>query len=171
MTTAIVVGNPKPRGRTFAAARLVAERLTGRPADLEFDLVDFGAGLLDWGDASVARAVADVQSADLVVVASPTFKASYTGLLKLFLDRFGAGSLAAVTVVPLMLGGDSRHSLAPEAFLKPVLAELGASVPTRGLFLLDSDADSGFAGSDALASWLELARRQLPARLLDAAVA
>jgi FMN reductase len=131
------------------------------------DLIDLGPALLDWGDPSVAQAVADVIAADLVVVASPTYKATYTGLLKLFLDRFSAGSLASVTAVPLMLGGDLRHSLAPEAFLKPVLAELGASSPTRGLFLLDVDADAEWA--EALSSWLAVARTQLPAHLLDPA--
>lgn len=165
MSVVVVVGNPKPRSRTWQAAQLVAEELTGRAADHTVDLADLGAGLLDWTDTAVAHAVAVVSAAELVVVASPTYKATYTGLLKLFLDRFPAGSLAGVTAVPLMIGGDWRHSLAPEAFLKPVLAELGASSPTRGLFLLDSD----YAESDALAGWLELARRQLPARLLSRA--
>jgi len=73
--------------------------------------------------------------------------------------------IAPVREVPLMLGGDMRHSLAPEAFLKPVLAELGASSPTRGLFLLDSDADQRW--EEALAGWLSVARRQLPPGLLD----
>lgn len=162
MTTAVVVGNPKPRSRTLQAASSVVEQLTGAPPDLVFDLADFGAGLLDWADEAVSAAVAEVKAADLVVVASPTYKASYTGLLKVFLDRFGAGSLADVTAVALMLGGDWRHSLAPEAFLKPVLAELGTSLPTRGLFLIDAEWET----SDVLPQWLEVARRQLPARLL-----
>ncbi len=166
MSVVVVVGNPKPRSRTLQAAELVATTLSGRAPDLSVDLAEFGPALLDWSDATVAQAVADVSAADLLVVASPTYKATYTGLLKLFLDRFGAGSLSGVTAVPLMLGGDWRHSLAPEAFLKPVLAELGASSPTRGLFLLDADAGTNWAESEALAGWLELARKQLPARLL-----
>jgi FMN reductase len=89
--------------------------------------------------------------------------------LKLFLDRIGGGSLAGVTAVPLMLGGDWRHSLAPEVFLKPVLAELGASCPTRGLFLLDSDfgttADAATGNSATMNSWLETARPQLAPQL------
>lgn len=142
MTVAVVVGNPKPKSRTFQAALLVAERVTGRPPDVVFDLVDFGPQLLDWSSDRVARAVADVQASSLAVFASPTYKGSYTGLLKLFLDRFAAGALAGMTdVVPLMLGGDLRHSLAPEVFLKPVLNELGASCPTPGLFLLESQWD------------------------------
>jgi FMN reductase len=161
MSTAIVVGNPKPRSRTFQAAELVVERLTGSRPDLVLDLVDIGPALLDWSDPTVAGAVAAVRASDLVVVASPTYKATYTGLLKLFLDRIGGGALAGVAAVPLMLGGDWRHSLAPEVFLKPVLAELGASCPTRGLFLLDSD----YAESEILSAWLEQARPELGARV------
>jgi FMN reductase len=162
MSTVIVVGNPKPKSRTLDAARVVVEQLTARSADVEFDLAEFGAALLDWADPGVAAAVDQVKAARLVVVASPTYKATYTGLLKLFLDRFGADSLAGIPVVPLMLGGDTRHSLAVEVFLKPVLAEIGASTPTRGLFLLDSDAAAGFDRSPTLLDWLETAHRQLP---------
>jgi FMN reductase len=56
-----------------------------------------------------------------------------------------------------MLGGYWRHALAPEVFLKPVLNEIGASTPTAGLFLLDSEWDA----PDALVDWLPAARRQL----------
>jgi FMN reductase len=169
--TAIVVGNPKAKSRTFYAANTVVAQLTGRPPDLAIDLVDLGARLLDWSDMDVARAVAQIEASSLVVVASPTYKGTYTGLLKLFLDRFNAGSLNSVTAVALMLGGDWRHSLAPEVFLKPVLAELGASTPTRGLFLLDADAgtntESAFVESSTLQHWLEVARTQLPSRADD----
>jgi FMN reductase len=161
VSTGIVVGNPKPKSRTFQAAHTVIEQLTGRAPDFALDLADFGAGLLDWADPTVAEAVERVRAATLVVFASPTYKATYTGLLKLFLDRFGAGSLSSVTAIALQLGGDWRHSLAPEAFLKPVLNEIGASTPTRGLYLLDTDADAGFENSDTLKQWLAVAQSQL----------
>ena len=158
MSVAVVVGNPKPASRTFRAAHLVAERLAGRPADLSIDLTELGPALLDWSDQGVAELVAAVQAADLVVVASPTYKATYTGLLKLFLDRFGAGSMTG-TAVPLMLGGHWKHALAPELLLKPVLVEIGATCPTAGLFLLESE----FADGPALDNWLALARPQVVA--------
>jgi FMN reductase len=161
MSVAIVVGNPKPRSRTYHAAHLVAERLTGAPPDVVLDLVDLGARLLERDDELARDAVRQVLGSRLLVVASPTYKGTFTGLLKLFLDRIGTGALSGVTAVPLMLGGDLRHSLAPEVFLKPVLAELGASTPTRGLFLVESD----YAGS-ALDDWVGSARAQLPAQLL-----
>lgn len=160
MTVSVVVGNPRPRSRTYDAAVTVAQRLTDRAPDHVFDLVEFGSALLDWTSAAVASAVETVTRSDLVVIATPTYKGTYTGLLKLFLDRFGAGTLASTSAVPVMLGGDWRHSLAPEVSLKPVLAELGASCPTRGLFLLDSEWQTGATLDD----WVTVARRQLPVR-------
>jgi len=157
VSTVVLVGNPKPRSRTYQAAHLVAERLTARSPDLSVDLADLGAALLDWSDSGVADLVAAVQASDLAVVASPTYKATYTGLLKLFLDRIPGGALAGVTAVPLMLGGHWRHALAADLLLKPVLVELGATCPTRGLFLPESE----YAGGETLDSWLELARPQL----------
>src|SRR3954469_25297546 len=89
VTTIAVVGNPKPHSRTRSAAELVVERLTGAPPDRVIDVVAPGAGRLAWGAPPVSEAVAAVGAAELAVVASPTYKATYTGLLKLFLDHIG----------------------------------------------------------------------------------
>lgn len=157
MTTVVLVGNPKPQSRTLAAAVAVAEGLTGRPPDVVIDLADLGPALLERDSQQVTAAVETVLAADLLVVASPTYKATYTGLLKLFLDQIGNGALAGTVAVPVMMGGDWRHSLAVEVHLKPLLSELGASLPTSGLFLLDAEALS----SDVLTSWLARAEEQL----------
>ncbi|ROP27155.1 NAD(P)H-dependent oxidoreductase [Pseudokineococcus lusitanus] len=159
MSTVAVVGNPRPRSRTRAAAELVVERLTGAPPDLVVDVADLGAGLLDPADAAAAGAVAALAAADVAVVASPTYKATYTGLLKLFLDRVGTGDLAGVVAVPLMLGGGPTHALAPELLLKPVLVELGATAPTRGLYLVDRAWDE----PGPLDAWLAAAGPQVAA--------
>ncbi len=158
MTFAVVVGNPKPASRTLDAATKIGERLAQRPPDVVIDVVTLGAGLLGWGDESVSSAVAAVKDASAVVFASPTYKSSYTGILKLFLDQFEAGSLAGVVAFPLMLGGAWLHALAPEVFLKPVLVELGAACPVRGLYLLDSDYES----PSGLDEWIEAALRFVP---------
>jgi FMN reductase len=159
MTVTTVVGNPKAGSRTFRAAGLVAERLTGKPPDVTIDLADLGGQLLDWSSGAVAAAKDSVKASDVVIFASPTYKGSYTGLLKLFLDRFGADELFGVTGVPVMLGGDLRHSLAPEVLLKPVLVEIGVTCPTRGLFLIDSTVDE----PTVLDGWATAAQRQVTA--------
>ena len=156
---AVVVGNPKPRSRTHAAALLVAERLTGTPADVVVDVADLGPGVLDWSDPATEAAVAAVRGADLLVVASPTYKAAYTGLLKVFLDRFPSQGLAGVAAVPVMLGAGPGHALAPEHTLRPVLVELGASTPTRGLYLIDRSYDD----PAVLGPWLATAAGQVAA--------
>lgn len=132
----VVVGNPKPLSRTQAAALVLAERLGG--ADLVVDLADVAAEMFDPSSTRVADLVEQVAASDLLVAASPTYKATYTGLLKAFLDRFPHEGLAGVVAVPLMLGASPVHALAPEHGLRPLLVELGASVPTRGLYVLDS---------------------------------
>ncbi len=92
-----------------------------------------------------------------MVVASPTFKATYTGVLKLFLDQFATGDgLAGVVAVPLMLGAGPAHALAPEVFLKPVLVELGATVPAPALYLNDKHYSEPAATDDWTARWRDV---------------
>ena len=74
---------------------MVAERLTGAAPATVVELAELGPALLGWGDPAVEAAKRAVAGADLVVFASPTYKATYTGLLKLFLDQFAAGSCTA----------------------------------------------------------------------------
>ncbi|MGZ4455533.1 MAG: NADPH-dependent FMN reductase [Nocardioides sp.] len=156
---AVVVGNPKPASRTLAAATYLARELGGAEPDLVVDLAELGAALLDWSDPVVAGLVAEVGAADLVVVASPTYKGTYTGLLKLFLDRFATDGLRGLAV-PLMLGAAPGHALAPELTLRPVLTEIGATV-APGLYVLDSRHDD----PEAYAGWLDRARPTITAVL------
>ena len=160
MDTVVVVGNPRLGSRTRQAAELVVERLTGEPPHVVIELAELGPALLAWDDPAVAEAKQTVLDADLLVVASPVFKASFTGLLKLFLDHFDAGALGGKPTVPLMLGGSPAHTLAAEVHLKPVLSEIGASCPTPALYLLDSEWES----SPVLEGWLPAARAVLGLR-------
>lgn len=151
MDITVVAGNPKRRSRTWDAAHRLAEGL-GTTARTSIDLVDLGPGLLGWGDPAVAEAVQRVAASDVVVFASPTFKATYTGLLKLFLDQIpGSTGLAGVVAVPLQLGAGPAHQLSPELHLKPVLVELGATIPAPALYLIDSAPQP----DDIEQAWLE----------------
>ncbi len=164
-TVAVVVGNPRPRSRTLDVARAVADAaagaagLAGAPR-LTVDLADLGPQLFDGDSAAVRESVDGVRASTLAVVASPTYKASYTGLLKSFLDWFGTTDLAGVAAVPLMVGAGPRHALAVEVHLRPVLVELGASLPTRGLYVTEDRLDSLGVVVDA---WLDEAGPRLRA--------
>jgi FMN reductase len=157
---AVVVGNPKPASRTLAAAVHVARELSGAEPDLVVDLATLGAALLDWADPEVGDLVRQVGAADLVVVACPTYKGTYTGLLKLFLDRFATDGLSGIAV-PLMLGAGPTHALAPELTLRPVLTEIGGIVPVRGLYVRDAAHDDPASYAD----WLDRSRPAVEAFL------
>ncbi len=155
MHVVAVVGNPKLGSRTRQAAEMVAERLTGTRPAVTIELAELGPSLLGWGDPAVEAAKGAVGAAELVVFASPTFKATYSGLLKLFLDQFAAGELEGTPAVALMLGASPRHALAAEHTLKPVLSEIGCSCPAPALFLLESEWEA----SAELEAWLHRAAR------------
>jgi len=144
---AVVVGNPKPRSRTLivadavATAAAAAAGLDPSGERLVIDLAEHGPALFDWSSATVKRLVASLSGASLAVIASPTYKATYTGLLKAFLDWFGQTGLTGVTAVPLMVGAAPHHALAVEVHLRPVLVEIGATVPTRGLYVTEDQLE------------------------------
>lgn len=151
MSNVIIVGNPRPGSRTRAAAENLAAKL-GLETPRVIELSELGAGLLGWGDSAVAEAVAATREAEVAIFASPTYKATYTGLLKLFLDQFDGGTgLNGVVAIPLMLGGAPNHALAGEQTLKPVLGEIGAITATPAVFQIDR----AYEGDPALDAWVE----------------
>ncbi|MFB2555764.1 NADPH-dependent FMN reductase [Herbiconiux liangxiaofengii] len=139
----IVVGNPRAGSRTRTVAETLVQKLL-EPGGYELEVVelaDHSGSVFDWASAEV-RALNDrVAASDLAVFATPTYKASYTGLLKAFLDRYPANGLAGVTAIPVHTGGDLTHSLAPTVTLAPLLVELGAIVPGRGLYFVAGQID------------------------------
>jgi FMN reductase len=158
-----VVGNPRPASRTHGLARTLAIELAQVLPDAayrEVDLAALGPRVLDPSDTDASAAIEQVLDADLLIVASPTYKATYSGLLKAFLDRLATGSLAGKTAVPVLLGGAPNHQLAVDVHFTPLLLELGAAVPVRGLFVLESEVASfpGFAAKWAASKAAALAR-------------
>jgi FMN reductase len=140
---AIVVGNPKAQSRTLGVAVAVADALADGLASpterLVVDLAEESAFLFDQSSPRLSDLGAAVAGSRLVVVASPTFKATYTGLLKAFFDRYGYRPLAGCVAVPVMTGAGSGHALAVEVHLRPLLVELGATVPTSGLYVTEAE--------------------------------
>jgi FMN reductase len=154
----VVVGNPQAASRTRTAAEAVAALVADGGAVRTIDLAEHGPALLEWGSPVVADLKATVLGASALVVASPTYKAAYTGLIKLFLDQFGAGELGGIPTIPVMTGGSAIHGLAVEVHLRPVLVEIGASCPTPGLFIWGPSVDDP---EPVIATWWETARPML----------
>jgi FMN reductase len=139
-----VVGNPRPESRTHQLARTLSSELRAAlpgSQTSEVDLAGLGSRVLDASDPEASEAVARVLGADLLVVASPTYNATYSGLLKAFLDRLDHRALEGSRAVPILLGGAPDHRLAVDLHFTPLLLELGAAVPVRGLFVLESEVE------------------------------
>lgn len=145
MKIKVVIGNPSAGGRTTELAVAVGKAiagLVGTSDEVEvIELSHHAAGLFDWNSESVKALTKSVAEPGLVVFATPTYKASYTGLLKAFLDRYDTGGLKGTVAIPVFTGGAPDHSLAPNHTLRPLLVELGASVPTGSLYLVTSQFD------------------------------
>jgi FMN reductase len=73
-----------------------------------------------------------------VVVATPVYKAAYSGVLKVFLDLLPQTGLAGKTVLPLATGGSPNHMLALDYALRPVLQSLGAKHILSGIYATDA---------------------------------
>ena len=143
-TVRALVGNPKPRSRTLRAATAVGQAIAldrGGTLDEVIDLIDLRDVLFDIGHARVKEIIERLLETDVIVVASPVYKASYSAVLKAFFDHVGAGQLAGRLAVPMMVGGSPTHTLALEAHLRPTLVELGATCVTPGLYILESDIE------------------------------
>jgi FMN reductase len=140
---AVIVGNPKAKSRTLTVAaevmRQLSDCLGGSAEPLMVDLAEHTGAIFDWASAPMQELTAEVAQCRLLVVASPTYKATYTGLLKAFLDRYGNDGLHGVVAVPVMVGAAPVHYLAPEVYLRPLLVELGATVPSRALYVMEGD--------------------------------
>jgi len=147
-----ITGSPSHPSRTVALALHVADQLRARGFDHEpVHVRDLPARELlagQPGDPVIAAAIRQIERADAVVVATPIYKASYSGALKAFLDLLPQFALAGKVVLPLATGGTLAHVLALDYALRPVLVSLGAQHIVNGLFVLDKTltlSDGGVA--------------------------
>lgn len=86
---------------------------------------------------AIKEAQAKVEKATAAIIASPVYKASYTGVLKTFLDLIPQKGLQGKIVYPLFVGGTIAHFLAIDYSLKPVVSALGATNILNGVYALD----------------------------------
>ncbi len=145
-----ICGSPSPRSRSTWLQQLALARLESRSthsSSLELrELPPAELLTARRSDPDIARALADVLSADVIVVATPIYKAAYTGLLKSFLDLLPEAALRGKTVLPLATGGTLAHLLAVDYALKPVLSALGARDILDSVFAIDAQLQSHESG-------------------------
>jgi FMN reductase len=136
-----VSGSPSPASRTTAVLDLVSQRLAGEGHDVDvLYLRTLPAHPLlhaDLSDPDIAGARDRLAAADAVVVGTPVYKASFSGLLKVWFDSVSQLALTGKTVLPLATGGSLTSVLALDYALRPVLSSMGAAHVVPGYFVLD----------------------------------
>jgi FMN reductase len=142
MSVLLIAGSPSERSRTAALLEATAQRLENRGVQVKRlrvrDLNPQALLLADFGHPSVLAAQELVADASVLVVATPVYKAAYSGILKVFLDLLPQTALKGKTVLPLATGGSPHHMLALDYALRPVLQSLGAKNILPGIYATDA---------------------------------
>ena len=119
-------------GRKLIQNGLTVDRLPVRELPAEALL------LADWTHPALVHAIEQVARARVIVVATPVYKAAYSGALKVFLDLLPQTALKGKTVLPLATGGSPNHMLALDYALRPVLQSMAASHILPGVYATDA---------------------------------
>lgn len=151
-TILLIAGSPSRPSRSAALLAAVSQRLAlqGRLVVNQLDIRELPASALllaDWTHPALVAALRQVAQARALVVATPVYKAAYSGLLKVFLDLLPQTALKDKTVLPLATGGSPHHMLALDYALRPVLQSLSARHILPGVYATDAQLPRSPAGT------------------------
>ena len=136
-------------------AQAAEQAVEARGAEVDVEIVELrplAHALADnlltgFATGDLAEAIAKVRRADGLVVVTPVFAASYSGLFKTFFDVLEVGALDGKPVLVAATAGTARHSLVLDHALRPLFAYLHAVVVPTGVFAASEDfGSSGSAG-------------------------
>ena len=91
----------------------------------------------------VDAALAAVSNANIIVASTPVYRATYSGLLKVFFDLFQLNALAGKTAIAIATGGSPAHQLVIDHGLRPLFASVGAVTTATGIYGTDSAFENG----------------------------
>lgn len=138
----IISGSPNASSRLNGITQFVEQQLKEKKLSVDLiTVVSLPAEDLihaRFGSPAIIEANKLVENADAVIIASPVYKASFTGVLKTFLDLLPQKGLDGKIVAPLFIGGTIAHLLSIDYSLKPVLASMGAKLYVSGVYAVDS---------------------------------
>ncbi|MGZ6994014.1 MAG: NAD(P)H-dependent oxidoreductase [Acidimicrobiia bacterium] len=130
MSVVAVNGSPSDSSKTHALAAAAVD-IAGGGQLINVGDLDADALLLRAKHPSVDDAVAAMSTAAPLVLVTPVYRATYSGLIKLLLDQLPTDGLEGTGVVLAATGGSSAHFLALDTGLRAVVASLaGWSAPT-----------------------------------------
>lgn len=138
----IINGSPSPVSRLHGLTEYVEHQLKEHAINVEhIQVADLPAEDLikaRFDSEAILNANRKVAEADGVIIASPVYKAAYTGILKTYLDLLPQKGFAEKTIFPLFIGGTIAHLLSIDYALKPVLSTMGARHILGGVYAIDA---------------------------------
>ncbi len=150
----VITGSPSRNSRLFGIVDYAIQALEQKGFEVTSvhatDLPAEDLLFARFDSPAIQQAVQEISTADAVIVASPVYKASYTGLLKALLDLLPQKGLTGKPVLPLFIGGTIAHFLSIDYALKPVLSSLGARHLLTGVFAVDSQVTRDEQGAAVL---------------------
>ena len=163
-TVVAISGSPSPASKTSLLADYTLAKLAGDDIAVEhFRLTELDPAALllaKWDDPGIKAYIAKIEAADGVVVATPIYKAAYSGLMKTALDILPQFGLAGKVALPLATGGSLAHVLALDYAVRPVLQSMGVRHVVQSCFVCEADIireNGGFALSPATDAMLDAA--------------
>ncbi|KYD00184.1 NADPH-dependent FMN reductase [Heyndrickxia sporothermodurans] len=140
----ILCGSPSDKSRTDLVLKHVQFLLEKEGISVSYaSVVDFSP--LDlvnsrYDSPDINHLAQTIINADGVIIGSPVYKASYTGVLKTLIDLLPERILKGKPVFPVMVGGSGAHLLALDYALKPLITTLKGN-PLQGIYILDCTID------------------------------
>lgn len=166
-----VCGNTQRPSRTRALVETVAASLAARHGHRTdvVDLVEIGQCLSNAAGSpatgAVDRIVAAIEAADALIVGSPVYKGSYSGLFKHVFDLVPPTALAGRAVLITATGGGPRHCLVVEHQLRPLFGFFEASTAPTAVYASEADFTASVPTNPVLLDRIALATDQF-ARLM-----
>ncbi len=151
----VVLGSVTPPGRLSRAVEEAVDRAAVRPGIGSVTLLDLAA--LRVGPAGAPAGEGDdtprvldaLTAADAVILATPVYRGSMTGVLKNLLDHVPVEALRDTPVGLVAMGASDHHYLGAERHLRDVLAFFGALVAPTAVYLTSADFTDGAPGERA----------------------
>lgn len=170
----IISGSPLVPSRTDLVLRYVESILQKKGFTVDFiavpDLPPEDLVYARFNSPAIRSVIGQIENADGIIIGSPVYKASYTGVLKTLLDLLPENSFRDKPVLPFMVGGSIAHLLAIEFSLKPIIHNL-KGVSTQGVFLEDCSIDKESRGNPIKETDCEFRLQSQLEELLDKIVA
>ena len=145
MLAVAISGSPRSPSRSKTLAELMLAALAARGYEtrvVDLAVLPADALLARRQSPEIDEAIAAVGEARIVIAATPTYRALYTGLLKCFFDLMPTGHLSGKMCVPIQTGASAIHYLAIEYGLRPLFMSLDG-ISLAGIYATDDEFTDG----------------------------